>query len=222
LLEGFTQRLFTQAYTADHPAGALSAAWAGRLGLPPGITVGVGAFDAHMGAVGGQIEPYHLSKVMGTSTCDMLVAPMQETADKLVKGICGQVPGSVIPGMMGMEAGQSAFGDTYAWFGSLLSWPLRQLLARPDLLPEPAAQKLLQEITATMIPELSRQAAALPVTLQSELALDWLNGRRTPGANQELKGAVTGLDLASDAPAVFRALAEATCFGARKIVDCFN
>ena len=89
------------------------------MGLSTDVLIGVGAFDAHMGAVGGQIEPYHLSKVMGTSTCDMLVAPTSEVEGKLVKGICGQVPGSIIPGMMGMEAGQSAFGDAYAWFKNI-------------------------------------------------------------------------------------------------------
>ncbi|HEY4197918.1 MAG TPA: ribulokinase, partial [Mucilaginibacter sp.] len=99
LLTGFTSRLFTETYTSDQAAGTLSAEWAERLGLSTNVVVGVGAFDAHMGAVGGQIEPYHLSKVMGTSTCDILVAPANEMEGKLVRGICGQVNGSVIPGM---------------------------------------------------------------------------------------------------------------------------
>jgi L-ribulokinase len=111
LLQCFTDKLFTRTYTAAEPAGQLSEEWAGKLGLTTDVIIGVGAFDAHMGAVGGQIEPYHLSKVMGTSTCDVLVAPVNEVEGKLIKGICGQVPGSVIPGMMGMEAGQSAFGN---------------------------------------------------------------------------------------------------------------
>lgn len=222
LLQGFTQRLFTQTYTSDLPAGKLSAEWAERLGLSPEVVVGVGAFDAHMGAVGGQIEPYHLSKVMGTSTCDMLVAPTEEVGDKLVSGICGQVPGSVLPGMMGMEAGQSAFGDVYAWFGNLVAGPLQHLLSGSSLINKETAQRLIGEVTENMLPFLSKAAEEIPVTVQSELALDWLNGRRTPNANQELKGAVSGLNLATDAAAIFRSLAESTCFGARKIVDRFN
>jgi len=222
LLKGFTQRLFKDTYTSDLPAGHLSAAWAQRLGLPANVIVGVGAFDAHMGAVGGQIEPYHLSKVMGTSTCDMLVAPSAEVKGKLVKGICGQVPGSVIPGMMGMEAGQSAFGDTYAWFRNTLAWPLEHILSSSSLIDAALAAKLKQEINDKIIMELSKQAAALPVDEKDELAIDWLNGRRTPDANQLLKGAITGLSLGTDAPRLFKALAEATCFGARAIVDRFN
>ncbi|HWB92892.1 MAG TPA: ribulokinase, partial [Puia sp.] len=156
LLKGFRARLFTDTYTSDKPAGHLSPEWAERLGLSTDTVVGVGAFDAHMGAVGGQIEAYHLSKVMGTSTCDMLVAPLKEVEGRLVRGICGQVPGSVIPGMMGMEAGQSAFGDAYAWFRNLIAWPLRQLG------PELGTPSQLQAATDRIIPELSRQAAALP------------------------------------------------------------
>ena len=219
LLKGFTTRLYTETYTSDQPAGTLSPEWAARLGLSTTVIVGVGAFDAHMGAVGGQIEPYHLSKVMGTSTCDMLVAPLDEVKDRLVKGICGQVPGSVIPGMMGMEAGQSAFGDAYAWFRNLLAWPLQQLL--PGSAASPVIAPEISGLIDRIIPELSRQAADLNLSEDGPVALDWLNGRRTPDANQLLKGAITGLSLGTDAPQIFHSIAEATCFGAKSIVDRF-
>ncbi len=194
LLNGCTDRLFKNAYTSDTAAGIISAEWAQKLGLSKDVIIGVGAFDAHMGAVGGQIEPYYLSKVMGTSTCDMLVAPLQETENILVKGICGQVPGSVIPGMLGMEAGQSAFGDVYAWFSHLVH---------------------------QSIEELSAAASVLPLQEDDELAVDWLNGRRTPDANQELKAVIQNIDLGSDAPRLFKALVEATCFGAKAIIERF-
>ena len=221
LLDCYTSRLFTKTYTSDQPAGTLSAEWAKKLGLSTEVIIGVGAFDAHMGAVGGQIEPYHLSKVMGTSTCDMLVAPAAEVEGKLVGGICGQVPGSVIPGMIGMEAGQSAFGDTYAWFKKILMWPSENLLATSLLIDRDTADKLLQEISDKMIAELSVAAEKIPVDEQDELSLDWLNGRRTPDANQLLEGAITNLNLGSDAPRIFKSLVEATCFGAKAIVDRF-
>ncbi len=223
LLKGFTTRLFTHTYTADQAAGLISGEWAARLGLPAETVIGVGAFDAHMGAVGGQIEAYHLSKVMGTSTCDMLVAPISEVEGKLVKGICGQVPGSVIPGMMGMEAGQSAFGDAYAWFRNVLAWPLQHIAAPGTASTATGSAPGWQsEIIDRIIPELANHAAAQPPEEQGELALDWLNGRRTPDANQLLKGAISGLSLGSDAPRIFRAIVESTCFGARAIVDRFN
>ncbi|MEX6687603.1 ribulokinase [Danxiaibacter flavus] len=222
LLKGFTERLFKETYTSDKPAGNLSEEWAHRLGLSTDVIVGVGAFDAHMGAVGGQIEPYHLSKVMGTSTCDMLVAPMEEVDGKLVRGICGQVPGSVIPGMMGLEAGQSAFGDTYAWFKNIVAWPVNNLLQKSSVIDAATADLLKKEINDSIISTLANEAAALPLKENDELAVDWLNGRRTPDANQLLKGAISGLNLASDAPRIFKALVEATCFGAKAIVDRFN
>ena len=222
LLKGFTKNLFTETYTADKAAGTISKEWAERLGLPANTIIGVGAFDAHMGAVGGQIEPYHLSKVMGTSTCDMLVAPVAEVGNKLVKGICGQVPGSIIPGMMGMEAGQSAFGDAYAWFKNVLAWPLQNILSETSLIDNSTIAALQNEISGKIIAGLSKSAASLQLDENTELAVDWLNGRRTPDANQLLKGAFTGLNLGSDAPRMFKALVEATCFGAKKIVDRFN
>lgn len=213
LLNNFTSQLFTETHTSDKAAGTLSAEWAQRLGLSTDVVVGIGAFDAHMGAVGAQIEPYHLTKVMGTSTCDMLVAPADEVKDILVKGICGQVEGSIIPGMMGMEAGQSAFGDVFAWFNNLISWPVNQFIT-----DEVQKKSIHDKIMAA----LSAEAATLPLATKDELAVDWLNGRRTPDANQLLKAAITQLNLGSDAPRIFKALTEAICFGALAIIERFT
>jgi len=221
LLAGLRERLFSETFTCDVCVGVLSEEWAHRLGLPAGVKVGAGAFDAHLGAVGGEIKPYQLIKVMGTSTCDMLVSPMDEVGDKLVAGICGQVDGSIIPGLLGLEAGQSAFGDVYAWFGRLLLWPVSEIISGMTWLDEQVKARISNEAADQMISELSRQAESLTYEETALVALDWLNGRRTPYANQELKGAITGLSLGSDAPRIFKSLVEATAFGSRMINDRF-
>lgn len=221
VLSGLRERLFSKTYTCDTKIGQLSAEWAERLGLTTDVKVGAGTFDAHTGAVGGEIKPYHLVKVMGTSTCDMIVAPMSEVGDKLVAGICGQVDGSIIPGMLGLEAGQSAFGDIYAWFGQLLMWPVNNIISEMNWLNEKTKKRIGEETADKLISELSRQAESLPVEETSVLALDWMNGRRTPDANQALKGAITGLSLGSDAPKIFKALVEATAFGSKMINERF-
>ena len=222
LLAGFRDRITGPVLTADRPAGRLCREWAERLGLSDDVVVAVGAFDAHIGAVGGQIEPYFLSKVMGTSTCDILVAPVADMQGKVIRGICGQVNGSVVPGMVGMEAGQSAFGDTYAWWRDVLLWLVRQVLPQVPGIQDAWVHGLTTTLQERLIPALSEEAlrrdqAGLPLPL----AVDWLNGRRTPFADQELKAALLGLDLGTDAVDIFRAWAEATCFGARSIVECF-
>ncbi|MCB0685654.1 MAG: ribulokinase [Saprospiraceae bacterium] len=222
LLDGLRGRLFDETYTSDQAAGHLCHEWADKLGLHTDVIVAVGAFDAHMGAVGGEIQPYYLSKVMGTSTCDMLVAPASEVGDTVVRGICGQVDGSVIPGMLGLEAGQSAFGDVYAWFKELIAWPITNIIGVSKLLSEEHKSAIIEEALEKIIPELSSAAEAIDPAASSVIALDWLNGRRTPDANQNLKGVIAGLGLGSDAPKIFRALVEATCYGARTIVDRFQ
>lgn len=196
LLDGWRDRLFTETQTADVPVGTLSEKWAKKLDLPRSVVIGGSAFDCHFGAVGAQIGPYELVKVIGTSTCDILVAP---AIDQCVRGICGQVDGSVIPGMVGLEAGQSAFGDVYAWFKRMLSWA-----------------------GDVSLPELEAEAAAIPPGTTGILALDWFNGRRTPDASNSLTGAILGLNLASTAPMIYRALVESTVFGARAIVERFT
>ena len=156
--QGLRERLYTETYTCDTEAGNLTPEWAERLGLSTEVKVGVGSFDAHQGAIGGEIKPYHLIKVMGTSTCDMLIAPMAEVGDKLVAGICGQVDGSIVPGMLGLEAGQSAFGDIYAWFSRLLMWPVTEIISGMTWLDEKTRERIREESADKIIAELSRQA----------------------------------------------------------------
>ena len=222
LLDGHVDKLGKEVFTSDKSAGSLSQEWADKLGLPIHTIVAVGAFDAHMGAVGGQIEPFHLSKVMGTSTCDMLVAPKDSIQDTLVKGICGQVDGSIIPGMIGLEAGQSAFGDSYAWLKKMILTPVLEILAKTKIIDQETIAKLSEELSEQLLDELSRKANELPLTLTDPIATDWLNGRRTPDANQLLKSGIIGLNLSTDAVMLFKTIVESTCFGAKAIVDRFK
>jgi len=222
LLDGHVDKLGKEVFTSDKSAGSLSQEWADKLGLPIHTIVAVGAFDAHMGAVGGQIEPFHLSKVMGTSTCDMLVAPKDSIQDTLVKGICGQVDGSIIPGMIGLEAGQSAFGDSYAWLKKMILTPVLEILAKTKIIDQETIAKLSEELSEQLLDALSRKANELPLTLTDPIATDWLNGRRTPDANQLLKSGIIGLNLSTDAVMLFKTIVESTCFGAKAIVDRFK
>ena len=219
LLAGFRDRLFDETFPADKPVGKLTQEWADRLGLTTDVVVAGGAFDCHMGAVGANVTPYTFVRVLGTSTCDIMVASHEDIGDKLISGICGQVDGSVIPGMIGLEAGQSAFGDIYAWFKRVLEFPFNSILSNSKLIDEDTKAKLLKETMDDIIPALTREAEKIPVEESTIIAVDWMNGRRTPDANQELKGAITEITLGSSAPRIFRALVEATAFGSRAIVE---
>jgi L-ribulokinase len=221
LLDGFTEKLHQNIYSTDSIAGKISPEWSEKLGLPLDVTIGMGAFDAHVGAVGGQIEPYYLSKVMGTSTCDMMVVSAKELNNKCVKGICGQVKGSILPGLYGLEAGQSAFGDVYAWFKNLLLKPSLQIIEESAMLSEDQKKVLIHSLDSNLLHKLSQQADEIPLEVSSTLAIDWLNGRRTPDAEQRLEGAMSHLNLGTEASHVFRALVEATCFGSKAIVERF-
>jgi L-ribulokinase len=221
VLAGLRKRLYTETYTCDVAVGTITPEWAEKLGLPKTVMIGAGSFDAHLGAVGGEIKPYHLVKVMGTSTCDMLVSPIEDAGEKLVAGICGQVDGSIIPGMLGLEAGQSAFGDIYAWFSKLLLWPVKEIIAKMAWLDEKTRERIAAETADRIIADLSKQAESIPDDETALVALDWLNGRRTPDANQALKGAIAGLSLGSDAPRIFKSLVEATAFGSKMINERF-
>lgn len=222
LLSRFEGHLYRECHTSDTVAGTLTPEWAARLGLSPDVVVSVGAIDCHMGAVGAQIEPGSFVRVIGTSTCDIMIVPYEAMGGKCIRGICGQVDGSVVPGLVGLEAGQSAFGDLYAWFKKLLLWPAEHILMHTTLLAEETKAALLDEMAGRLLTDLGREAGRIDLDESGPLAVDWLNGRRTPVANQAVKGTLTGLTLGTSAPRLYRALVEATAFGSRAIVESFQ
>lgn len=222
LLDGLRDRLPAQTFTSDQLCGRVTREWAARLGLLEGTPVGFGAFDCHMGAVAANVKPGVLTKIMGTSTCDITVASYQDIGDKTIRGICGQVDGSVTPGLVGLEAGQSAFGDLYAWFKRLVNWPLANLLSASTLIDDATKAALGAEIEARTLAALGEAASKLAPGAGDITALDWVNGRRTPDADQTLAMAISGLSMGSGAPEVFRALVEASAFGARAIIERFR
>ena len=188
-------RLYSETYTVQTKAGDLTEQWAQKLGLAAGIPVAVGAFDAHLGAVGSGIAPGKLVKIIGTSTCDMLVA---DSAQKLadIPGICGIVDGSILPGFFGLEAGQSAVGDIFNWFVNYVA---------------AGSHQALTEKAANLIPAQS-----------GLLALDWNNGNRTILIDQRLTGLLIGQTLHTKPEEIYRALIEATAFGALTIINRFE
>lgn len=205
LYDILTPHMYTRTQTADMEAGSLCREWADRLGLPEGIAVGVGAIDCHMGAVGAGIRPGTLVKVIGTSTCDIAIGDCNKFNSHAIRGICGQVNGSVLPGYIGIEAGQSAFGDIYAWFSRMISWPLNLFTE----VGSPTSEKIIMA--------LSDHAEKIPLSTEDIVATDWFNGRRTPDADPRAKGTIDSLTLATTAPQIFKALVEATAFGSRAI-----
>ncbi len=193
------KRFAKRAVPSDTTAGRLIASVAKKVGLPAGIPVAVGAFDAHMGAVGAGIKPGTLVKIIGTSTCDMMVAPQDEPLPD-IPGLCGIVPGSVLPGMYGLEAGQSAVGDIFNWFASQLA--PAQYSAKGDVHDN-----------------LSKAAGKLAPGESGLIALDWNNGNRTILVDPRLTGLIVGQTLHTSAAEIYRALVEATAYGALTIIN---
>ena len=196
-LSALRGRLYREAVPSDRQAGTLCAEWAERLGLPEGLPVAVGAFDCHMGAVGAGVKKGTLVKVLGTSTCDITVAD-EGLAD--VPGLCGQVDSSVVPGMIGVEAGQSAVGDLFLWLVNHLV---------PDSYGADAAEKF-ESMEAKM--------QGVPPGASGLLALDWNNGNRTVLTDFRLSGLLVGQTLHTQVHEIYRAYIEATAFGALTII----
>ena len=206
-------------FSCETCVGTLSAEWAARLGLREGILVGAGNVDAHSGGVGGGIGYGVTVMNLGTSACFMSVMPKEEIGSTVVEGIFGQVDGSILSGMIGFEAGLSAFGDDFAWFRRLMLWPVRNLVRKDMKLDETTRERLLKEAEERLLSEVAREAERLEITIDSPLATDWFNGRRNPYPNNSLTAAITGLDLSTSAAQIYYAIAEATAFATKNCIE---
>lgn len=206
LFNGFRDRISNKTYTSDNSIGYLTKEWADKLGLTEDVAVAVGIIDAHAGAIGAGIKDGTMVKIIGTSTCDIVVSSKERINDKLIPGISGQVDGSVIPDLIGLEAGQSAFGDIYAWFKDFLLWTVGN--------DKSSYKNILDRLT--------EEAQNIPVTDNDIIASDWLNGRRTPFADQSLKGGISGITLSTSPAMIYKSLVEATAFGSRAILEHLN
>ena len=190
-------RLKTRAQTIDAPVGGLCGEWADKTGLKEGIPVATGVFDAHAGAVGSGIVPGTLVKILGTSTCDMMIVPAdQRLAD--IPGLCGIVKGSIVPGFVGLEAGQSAVGDIFNWYVDTIC---------------PGGAKGGSHAALT------KEAEKLAPGASGLLALDWNHGNRTVLVDPRLSGLLIGQSLHTTPAEIYRALIEATAFGALTIIN---
>jgi len=194
-------RLYSKAYPSDVKAGNISPEYAKKFGLPAGVSVSVGAFDAHMGAVGAGIKPGSLVKIIGTSTCDMAVSPKSEQLQD-IPGLCGIVDSSILPGYWGLEAGQSAVGDILYWFVDNF-----------------AGKKVFGNDPHKVLTE---KAGKLQPGETGLLTLDWHNGNRTVLVDSRLTGLTVGFTLGTKPEHVYRSLIESTAFGAKVIIDRFR
>lgn len=197
--------------------GTISKEWAGRLGVNPEAKIGAGSFDAHAGGVGAGVGLHTLVQVVGTSTVEMLVDKPEVLRGKNLKEYCGQAEDSIVPGYVGLEMSQPAFGDVYAWFKELLLWPMRQMEIPEEILDREQRQKLTDYLAGQILPSLEKEAKNC---IEEDLtALDWFNGRRYPKLNESVRAAINRLSLGTRAPSIYCALVKGTVFGCKRVYN---
>lgn len=206
-------------YTCDKLYGTICQKYAQMFGLNADVKIGVGNIDSHLGAIGAGVAYRKCAITLGTSAGCMLVVPPEKLNGRIIDGVFGQVDSCILPGMIGFEVGVSAFGDAYAWFKRLLSYPVNTLLMQSPLLDAETKEKLREEISDKILYQLGEDASKLPLRLNAPFATDWLNGRRSPEPNQQLWASMLGMNLSTTAPELYYALVEATAFAFRTIVD---
>jgi L-ribulokinase len=219
LLVPILKTLPKENYTCDKIAGKLTKEWAKKVGLKEGILIGVGNVDSHSGGVGGGVCHGTLVMNLGTSAGYMTVMPKKEMDGITIDGVYGQVDSSILPGMIGYESGLSAMGDCYAWLKKLLLYNVNNIISNMKDLSDDVKMKIKKECEDQIIIQLTKDLEKLKIDEKFPISTDWFNGRRSPKTNNALKATITNLNLSSSAPEIFYALAEATAFASKRIID---
>ena len=217
-LATMVKRYTKEPQTSVHPVGKITKEWAKRLGLNENVVIGGSSLDAHAGAVGAGIKPGTLVKVVGTSTVDMLVNTREDLRGSDLKDCCGQAENSILPGYVGVETGQAAFGDIFAWFKRLLEWPLAELAADEN---SGISDELYKKVEDRILVMLQKKAEELPEE-PFPIALDWFNGRRYPNTDDFQRSAISGLSLGMDAPYLYRSLVFGAVCGLYRLIEGFE
>lgn len=221
VLDGLVETFDPMAYTCDQAAGKLAGEWARYFGLSEEVIVTVGNLDCHAGAIGAGVKKGTMVEIIGTSTVAITVGPFKKEG-VTIPGVPQQALNMIIPGEMGYEGGQSAFGDLYNWFKEVLMWPIHNILRHSPLVDDKIKRDLIEELDRLLLPELTRNAGALTLEGKGVVATDWINGRRSPHADFDLTGTISGLDLSSSAPVIYKSLVEATALGAKFFIEQFR
>lgn len=218
-LAEFASRLDPDSYTSDRVVGTLTPSLAQKWGLSESVVISAGTIDAQACAIGAGVKQGALVASVGTSACFNAVMSVEKTVKRGIEGVSGEIEGGFIADMICYESGMSAFGDLYRWFKQLLENPTAEIIRDSELLTEQTKQQLTKQIRTSLLGRLNRQVAAITITDDLPLASEWINGRRNPFVNSAMTASITGLSLDNTAATLFYALTEATCFGARSIVN---
>jgi len=185
------------------------------------VVVAVGNLDCHAGAIGAGVKTHTMVEIIGTSTVAITVGPFKEEG-ATIPGVPQQALHMILPGEMGYEGGQSAFGDLYNWFKEVLLWPVHNILAHTSLVNDKTKENLINELDRLLLPDLTKHAVSVTPEEKGIISTDWINGRRSPNADFDLKGTISGLNLSSSAPHIYKSLVEATAFGAKSFIEQFQ
>lgn len=218
VLDGVVDTFSKDVYLCVSSIGNLTQEWADRLNLTTDVIVAAGHMDATAGAIGAGVKDKVMVEIVGTSTCAVLAGKKH---NRSIPGITGQADDAVIPGLVGYEAGQAAFGDLYDWFRKILMWPFKEVFQNLPYVDDTLKERIYNDVFEELIPTLTQHAQAIAVEDSLLLASDWINGRRTPDVDYNLKGTIAGITLSTTAPLIYRSLVEATIYGTKAIADQF-